>query len=149
MYIASKQEENRTGIIGYTAGVFDLFHIGHLNLLTEARKHCDKLIVGITTDELSMSYKGKRPIIPYAERAAIIGAIRFVDEVIPQHAMDRYSVWENRGFDITFVGDDWKGSAHWKKYEKIFSKVGVGVIYMPYTRHISSTLLRSKLQKPS
>jgi glycerol-3-phosphate cytidylyltransferase len=133
-------------VIGYTAGVFDLFHIGHLTLLEEASRHCDELIVGVTTDELSTSYKHKTPVIPYEERAAIVGALRCVDEVIPQHSMDRWSVWENRHFEVTIVGDDWKGSDLWNCYEQRFAEVGVHVVYVPYTVHISSSLLRAALR---
>lgn len=133
-------------MIGYTAGVFDMFHIGHLNLLEEARSRCDFLIVGLTTDELCTDYKHKTPVIPYEERAAILRSLRLVDEVIPQHSMDRYSVWKERRFDVTFVGDDWQGSDLWADYEGKFAKVGVDTVYLPYTGHISSTLLRKTLQ---
>ncbi|HEY5303458.1 MAG TPA: adenylyltransferase/cytidyltransferase family protein [Acidimicrobiales bacterium] len=134
--------------IGYTAGVFDMFHIGHLNLLEKARRHCDVLIVGLTTDELCQNYKHKNPVIPYFERAAIVRSLRLVDDVIPQHFMDRYSMWKERRFDVTFVGDDWRGSDLWIDYEEKFANVGVRVVYLPYTSHISSTLLR-KRSKPS
>jgi glycerol-3-phosphate cytidylyltransferase len=134
-------------VTGYTAGVFDLFHVGHLQLLTEARQRCDRLIVGVTTDQLCATYKHKIPVIPYAERSAIIGALRCVDEVIPQRAMDRWLTWEEHHFDITVVGDDWKGSLRWGDYERRFRQVGVKVIYLPYTAHTSSTLLRSVLER--
>jgi glycerol-3-phosphate cytidylyltransferase len=133
--------------VGYTAGVFDLFHIGHLTHLKEAKNHCDELIVGVTTDELSTSYKHKTPVIPFDERAAIVGALRCVDEVVPQYSMDRWSAWKERKFDLTIVGDDWKGSALWNSYEQRFAEVGVKVIYFPYTSRVSSTLLRTILQR--
>ena len=96
-------------IVGYTAGVFDLFHIGHLNILRRAKEQCDYLIVGVTVDEL-VSYKGKRAFIPYDERAAIVGAIRYVDKVVPQTTMNKMKAWEQYHFNRMFVGDDWKGS---------------------------------------
>jgi glycerol-3-phosphate cytidylyltransferase len=132
---------------GYTAGVFDLFHIGHLTLLEEARRHCDRLIVGVTSDELSTSFKHKIPIIPYRERAAIVAALRCVDEVIPQNSMDRWSVWEERHFNVTIVGDDWKNSDKWNSYEQRFAEVGVEVAYVHNAGRVSSTLLRATLEK--
>jgi glycerol-3-phosphate cytidylyltransferase len=146
---APTNKETKMAVLGYTAGVFDLFHIGHLRLLEEARRHCDKLIVGLTTDELCTTYKHKTPVIPYSERAAIVGALRVVDEVIPQTSMDRWSVWKVRHFDVTIVGDDWKGSELWDAYDEQFAEVGVDVIYLPYTANTSSTLLRATLQKIS
>lgn len=136
-------------VIGYTAGVFDLFHIGHLRHLEGARQHCDKLVVGVTTDELCATFKHKVPVIPYEERAAIVGALKFVDEVIPQQSMDRWRVWQERHFDVTVVGDDWYGSSKWDEYDRRFSGVGVKVVYLPYTAHTSSTMLRSALQRLS
>jgi len=136
-------------LTGYTAGVFDLFHIGHLRHLEAARRHCDRLIVGLTTDELCTAYKHKVPVIPYEERAAIVRAIRWVDEVIPQRSMDRWKVWEDRRFDVTVVGDDWEGSALWDEYERRFGQVGVKIVYLPYAGHTSSSLLRSVLQRLS
>ena len=108
--------------IGYTTGVFDLFHIGHLNILKRARLECDYLIVGITTDELAFSVKKKNPVIPFQERMEIIEAIKFVDEVVPQTTYDKFEAWNNLKFDRMFVGDDWKGTDEWIKIEKIFSK---------------------------
>ncbi len=112
--------------IGYTTGVFDLFHIGHLNLLRKARENCDYLIVGVTADEL-VSYKHKKAVIPFEERIKIVEAIRYVDEVVPQSDMDKFEAWERLQFDIMFVGDDWKGHPKWSKYEKQFSDVGVSI----------------------
>ncbi|WP_107851292.1 adenylyltransferase/cytidyltransferase family protein [Oceanimonas marisflavi] len=133
--------------IGYTTGVFDLFHIGHLNLLRRARLECDYLIVGVTTDELAFSRKNKKPIIPFHERLEIVENIKFVDEVLPQTSMDKMKAWKNIKFDKMFVGDDWKGSPTWKTIESDFKKVGVEIIYFPYTQHTSSTLLRDVLKK--
>ena len=118
--------------IGYTTGVFDLFHIGHLNILKRARLECDYLIVGITTDELAFSVKKKNPVIPFQERMEIIEAIKFVDEVVPQTTYDKFEAWNNLKFDRMFVGDDWKGTDEWIKIEKIFSKKNVEIIYFPY-----------------
>jgi glycerol-3-phosphate cytidylyltransferase len=133
--------------IGYTTGVFDLFHIGHLNILKRARLECDYLIVGITTDELAFSVKKKNPVIPFQERMEIIEAIKFVDEVVPQTTYDKFEAWNNLKFDRMFVGDDWKGTEEWIKIETIFSKKNVEIIYFPYTTHTSSSKLREVLDK--
>jgi len=134
-------------IVGYTTGVFDMFHIGHLNILRRAKEQCDYLIVGVSTDELCESYKHKQPVIPYEERKAIVEAIRFVDEVVPQIDRDKYGAWERIGFDRMFVGDDWKGSPLFSELEERFKKVGVEIVYFPYTKGTSSTVLREKLDK--
>ena len=133
-------------IVGYTSGVYDLFHVGHLNLLRNATSLCDNLIVGVSTDEL-VSYKNKKAVIPHAERMEIIRNIKGVDAVIPQADMDKFKMWERLKFDVMFVGDDWKGSDQWNKIENEFSKVGVEIIYFPYTTHTSSTILRDILSK--
>lgn len=131
--------------IGYTTGVFDMFHIGHLNILRRAKEQCDYLIVGVSTDELVESYKHKTPIIPYEERAEIVRAIRYVDEVIPQVNRDKFAAWENLKFNAMFVGDDWKGSTLFNEVEKKFKDVGVDIVYFPYTKGTSSTILREKI----
>lgn len=133
--------------IGYTTGVYDLFHIGHLNVLKRAKLECDYLIVGVTTDELSESRKGKRPIIPFLERMEIVEHIKFVDEVVPQSHMDKFQAWNDLRFNKMFVGDDWKGSDKWNDYERQFAAVGVEIVYFPYTTHTSSTILREVLDK--
>jgi len=133
--------------IGYTTGVFDLFHIGHLNLLRRARLECDYLIVGVTTDELSEQSKGKMPIIPFAERFSIIEALRWVDSVVPQVSYDKWEAWNNFKFNIMFVGDDWKNSARWNELQSKFRDVGVDIVYFPYTTHTSSTKIRSILDR--
>lgn len=132
-------------IIGYTSGVYDLFHIGHLNMLRNSRSLCDKLIVGVTTDEL-VSYKNKKAVIPFNERVEIIRNIRCVDTVVPQENMDKMKQWEKLKFDIIFVGDDWHGTKKWKKFEEDFTKVGVQIIYFPYTKGVSSTKLNLILE---
>lgn len=132
-------------VIGYTTGVFDLFHVGHLNILKRAKEQCDYLIVGVTVDEL-VAYKGKKAFIPYEERAAIVEAIRYVDKVIPQDSMDKMAAWEKLHFNKMFVGDDWKGTNTWNHWEEEFAKVGVEIVYFPYTKKTSSTLLREALK---
>ena len=132
-------------VIGYTTGVFDMFHIGHLNILKRAKQHCDILIVGVTTDELCQAYKNKLPIIPYEERKAIIEAIQYVDKVVPQLNRDKFSAWEEHKFDVMFVGDDWKGSELFEVVEKKLNAVGCRVEYLPYTQGTNSTILREKV----
>lgn len=131
-------------VIGYTTGVFDLFHIGHLNILKRAKEQCDYLIVGVTVDEL-VAYKGKKAFIPYDERAAIVGAIRYVDRVVPQDSMDKMAAWQKYHFQKMFVGDDWKGTDIWNRWETEFAKVGTEVVYFPYTKQTSSSQLREAL----
>lgn len=134
-------------IIGYTTGVFDLFHIGHLNILRRAKEQCDYLIVGVSTDELVEDYKHKRPVICYEERCEIVKAIRYVDEVVPQEDRDKFAAWERLHFDRMFVGDDWKGSAMFTELEERFQPHGVEIVYFPYTKETSSTLLKETLNK--
>ena len=131
-------------IIGYTTGVFDLFHIGHLRLLKRAKKNCDKLIVGVTTDEL-VTYKYKKSVIPFEERMEIIGGISCVDKVVPQVSMDKMEAWRQLKFDVMVVGNDWKGTEKWNQYEIDFERVGVIIIYFPYTKGTSSTLINEIL----
>jgi glycerol-3-phosphate cytidylyltransferase len=133
--------------IGYTTGVFDLFHIGHLNILKRAKLECDYLIVGVTSDELALSAKNKKPIIPFQERMEIVESIKFVDEVIPQTNYDKMEAWNNLKFDLMFVGNDWKGTDKWNKIEKDFDQHGVKILYFPYTSHTSSSILRGILEK--
>lgn len=134
-------------VIGYTTGVFDLFHIGHLNVLSSAKSMCDRLVVGVTTDELAEARKAKRPIIPFEERCEIVQAVRYVDKVVPQETMDKFKAWEQWKFHKMFVGDDWKGTEKWNKLEVEFATRGVEIIYFPYTKHTSSSLLREVLAK--
>lgn len=132
--------------IGYTTGVYDLFHVGHLNLLKRAKERCDYLIVGVTVDEL-VAYKHKKAVIPFEERQAIVEAIRYVDKVVPQTSMDKMEAWREHKFDVMFVGDDWKGTDKWNEYERQFKEVGVEIEYFPYTKGTSSTLLNEVLIK--
>ncbi|WP_252371102.1 adenylyltransferase/cytidyltransferase family protein [Listeria newyorkensis] len=136
---------NKKYKIGYTTGVYDMFHIGHLNLLKKAKEQCDYLIVGVTVDEL-VSYKNKEAIIPFEERLEIVRQISYVDEVVPQINMNKMEAWQNLGFEAIFVGDDWKGSDAWNQFEVDFQQVGVNIEYLPYTQGTSSTQLRQTLQ---
>ncbi|MGM9645596.1 MAG: adenylyltransferase/cytidyltransferase family protein [Eubacteriales bacterium] len=136
-------------IIGYTTGVFDMFHIGHLNILERAKAQCDYLIVGVSTDELVQHDKNKTPIIPYDERAKIVESIRYVDKVVPQFDKNKFAAWEKYKFNKMFVGDDWKGTEVWNHFEEQFSAVGVEIIYLPHTDGISSTKLASVIKKLS
>ena len=133
-------------IVGYTSGVLDLFHVGHLNLLRNAKSMCDKLIVGVTTDEL-VSYKNKQAVIPHQERMEIVRSIEFVDAVIPQNSMDKFEMWEKLKFNVMFVGDDWFKSEKWKELDLKFQKVDTQIVYFPYTSGTSSTLLNETLLK--
>lgn len=132
-------------IVGYTTGVFDLFHVGHLNILKKAKSCCDYLIVGVSTDELVYEYKRKYPVIPYNERIEIIKAIRYVDEVVEQENMDKYEAWRRLHFDKYFHGDDWKNTELYKYTEEKFAKEGVEVVYFPYTVGTSSTIIKNFL----
>lgn len=131
--------------VGYTTGVFDMFHIGHLNILKRAKEQCEYLIVGVSTDDLVKSYKGKTPIIPYEERFAIVEAIRYVDRVVPQETMDKMQMWKELNFDALFHGSDWKGSAMYNDLIVQFREVGTDVVFLPHTAGVSSTLLSEVL----
>lgn len=133
--------------IGYTTGVYDMFHIGHLNILKRAKEQCEVLIVGVSTDELVQEYKNKTPIIPFEERMEIVNAIKYVDKVIPQTSMDKFKAWENLGFNAIFHGDDWKGSAMYNEVEEKLKEVGVDMVFLPHTDGTSSTLLSEKLHR--
>lgn len=131
--------------IGYTTGVFDMFHIGHLNIIKKAKSMCDYLIVGVTTDELCALRKNKKPIVCQDDRVAIVKAIRYVDQVELQENMDKLDAVKRLGVDVVFVGSDWKGTPSWNQYEKEFAEVGCKVVYLDHTDGISSTILREKL----
>jgi glycerol-3-phosphate cytidylyltransferase len=130
--------------VGYAAGVFDLFHIGHVNILRNARAMCDRLIVGVTVDEL-VAYKNKRAVIPFEERIEIVRACRHCDVAVPQETMDKMDAWQRYKFSVMFVGDDWYQHEKWKAFDKQFADVGVRVVYMPYTKSTSSTLINQTL----
>jgi glycerol-3-phosphate cytidylyltransferase len=131
--------------IGYTTGVYDLFHIGHVNLLRRARLECDYLIVGVTTDELCIEAKGKAPIIPFTERMSVVESVRYVDMVVPQVNYDKMEAWRNHKFNVMFVGDDWKGTPKWVSLEQEFSALGVEIVYFPYSQQTSSSRIRAIL----
>lgn len=133
--------------VGYTTGVYDMFHIGHLNIIKRAKAQCDYLIVGVTTDELCYKRKKKYPIICESDRMAIVRELRCVDEVVPQGDMDKLSAVKKFHADVVFVGSDWKGTEAWNKYEKEFAEEGCAVIYLEHTDGISSTILRDRLNR--
>lgn len=133
--------------IGYTTGVYDMFHIGHLNILRRAKELCDYLIVGVTTDALCLQNKNKLPVICEAERVAIVESIRYVDRVVLQENMDKLSAVEKYGADAVFVGSDWKGTPQWEQYEKELASVGCAVVYLSHTDGISSTVLRERMNR--
>ena len=133
--------------VGYTTGVFDMFHIGHLNILKRAKAMCDYLIVGVSTDEVVQEYKHKKPVIPFEDRLAIVEAIKYVDKAIPQTTMDKMVAYKELHFDALFHGSDWKDSTMYDEIEKTFSAIGVDVVFLPHTDGISSTLIREKSDK--
>ena len=134
-------------IIGYTTGVYDMFHIGHLNIIRRAKEQCDYLIVGVSTDELVQREKAKTPVINFQERVEIVKAIRYVDQVVPQVDKDKVAAWERYHFDKMFVGSDWQGSPQWNEYEKQFEPLGVEIVYLPHTDGISSTGLTEVIKQ--
>ena len=133
--------------IGYTSGVYDMFHIGHLNILQRAKDLCETLVVGVTTDELCYTRKNKYPIICQDNRKAIVGAIRYVDKVVDQTDMDKLNMVKTLGAEAVFVGSDWKGTPAWDKYEKEFAQLGCTVVYLDHTDGISSTKKKKKILK--
>lgn len=131
--------------VGYTTGVFDLFHIGHLNILKRAKQMCEYLIVGVSTDELVMEYKNKKPVIPFEERKAIVEAIKYVDKVVAQEDHDKIKMWEKLKFDAVFHGDDWKNSTMYNELEKNFERNNIAMVFLPHTEGTSSTTIAEKL----
>ena len=129
-------------VIGYTTGVYDMFHIGHLNILRRAKEQCDYLVVGVSTDELVQKVKNKTPIIPFADRCEIVGAIKYVDKVVPQFDKNKMAAWEKYHFNKMFVRSDWKGTEAWNRFEEEFKPLGVEIVYLDHTDGISSTILR-------
>jgi glycerol-3-phosphate cytidylyltransferase len=134
-----------TKIVGYAPGAYDMFHVGHLNILRQAKQHCDYLIAGVVSDEMCLLTKGKTPVVPLAERMEIVSHISFVDEVVAEVVPDKVETWRSVQFDVIFKGDDWRGTAKGVKLERDFAALGVEVVYFPYTIHTSSTLLRQAL----
>lgn len=133
-------------VIGYTTGVYDMFHIGHLNILRRAKEQCDFLIVGVSTDELVQHDKNKIPIIPFEDRCKIVESIKYVDKVVPQFDKNKIGAWEKYKFHKMFVGSDWKGTDAWNLFEKQFNVLGVEIIYLNHTDGISSSMLRKKME---
>lgn len=134
-------------VIGYTTGVYDMFHIGHLNVISKAKEYCDYLIVGVSTDELVQKDKGKTPVIPFEERVKIVAALRDVDQVVPQVDKNKMAAWEKYHFNKMFVGSDWEGTPQWKIFEEQFQPLGVEIVYLPHTDGISSTELTGVIKK--
>lgn len=132
-------------IIGYTSGVYDLFHVGHVNILRNAKAMCDKLVVGVTVDEL-VAYKGKQSVIPYHERIEVVRSCKYVDVAIPQNNMDKAAAAKKNHASYLFVGDDWYETEKWEEHENELAKVGCKVIYFPYTQGTSSTLINETLK---
>lgn len=133
--------------VGYTTGVFDMFHVGHLNILKRAKEQCEFLIVGVSTDELVKNYKKKIPVIPFEERKEIVESIKYVDRVVPQTSMNKMEAWKQLHFDAIFHGDDWKGSNLYNEVEAELNKVGCDMVFLPHTDGTSSTLLTDVLHK--
>ena len=133
--------------IGYTTGVFDMFHIGHLNILRRAKEQCDFLIVGVSDDDLVYSYKKKHPIVPVEDRMEILSSIRFVDQVVKQTSMDKFKAWEKLKFNVMFHGDDWKGSNLYNEIEEKLKAVNVDTIYLPHTDGISTTIITEIIKR--
>lgn len=129
-------------VVGYVPGAYDMFHIGHLNILRRARAQCDRLIAGVVTDEVLVKAKGRAPIVPHAERLEIVGSMGCVDEVVTDVSSDKVVMWERLGFDVLFKGDDWKGTEKGDRLVADLGRVGVRVVFFPYTVHTSSTALR-------
>jgi glycerol-3-phosphate cytidylyltransferase len=134
-----------TKIVGYAPGAYDMFHVGHLNILRQAKQHCDHLIAGVVSDEMCRLAKGKSPVVPLAERMEIVSHISFVDEVVAEVVPDKVETWRSVRFDVLFKGDDWRGTPKGLKLERDFADLGVQIVYFPYTMHTSSTLLRKAL----
>lgn len=132
---------------GYTDGVYDLFHVGHLNMIQAAKKKCGYLIVGVHGDDVVEGYKHRRPIIPEEERKRIVESIRGVDRVEINRFRDKLKLWELYHFDVIFIGDDWKGTDRWNHFEKELAEIGVDVVYVPYTKGISTTEIRQKIME--
>ncbi|MDJ0312343.1 adenylyltransferase/cytidyltransferase family protein [Arthrobacter sp. H35-D1] len=133
--------------VGYAVGAFDLFHVGHLNILRQARSRCDFLIAGVVNDELCAEAKGHTPVIPLNERLEIVASISCVDKAVVEDHANRLESWQELHFDVFFKGDDWRGTAAGFELERQFSSVGVAVVYFPYTLNTSSTLLRRTLNR--
>ena len=131
--------------VGYVPGVYDMFHIGHLNVLRNASLHCDHLIAGVVSDEMAAVAKGREPIVPLVERLEIVRSVRYVDEAVAETVADKVEMWRRFKFDVLIKGDDWRNTPKGRALEERMAEVGVEVIYLPYTAHTSSSLLRRVL----
>lgn len=131
--------------IGYTDGVYDMFHVGHLNMIREAKKLCDYLIVGVHSDEIVEGYKHRKTVINENDRREIVEAIKYVDKAVINTTRDKLELWKLHKFDVVFIGDDWKGTERWNNFEKVLAEISVSVEYVPYTKGISTTQIRKTL----
>lgn len=131
--------------IGYTTGVFDLFHIGHLNILRQAKENCEFLIVGVCTDELVRELKGKLPLIPFSQRIEIVKSVRYVDQVVPEVTLDKLEAWNKLHYDVLFKGSDAQRRPVYREIEQYLSDVGVDVHYFPHTDGVSSSELKKRI----
>ncbi len=141
------QQQIKKYRVGYTQGVYDMFHIGHLHIINSAAALCERLIVGVNSDQLVEAYKGKKTVIRQEERAEIIRNLKSVDECVIVESLDKVEQYKRYGFDVVFIGDDWKGNERWVKTEKDLKPFGVDVVYLPHTPNISSTLLRVEIPR--
>ena len=146
MKSGSKNQSKPKRIVGFTSGVFDLFHIGHLNILQRAKSLCDKLIVGVTVDEL-VGYKEAEAVIPFSERLEIVKNIKCVDLAIPQDHLDKFVMWKKLKFDVMFIGDDWYDTERFRNFEDELAEVGVQIIYLPYTDGVSTSLIKNRIEQ--
>lgn len=135
------------GVVGYVPGVFDMFHIGHLNIVRRSRDRCDWLIAGVVDDDAVEQMKGYRPIVPLVERLEIVSSVRYVDEVIADHSADKRLAWHEKAFDVIFKGADWQDTDKGRRLEAQMAELGVRVEYLPYTEHTSSSALRETLNR--
>ncbi len=134
---------------GITVGVFDMFHVGHLNLLERCKAQCDELIVAICDDDYVRNIKHKEPVIVQSDRVRLVEALKCVDRAVLvdyKRTDDKMLLWEELGFDVLFSGDDWKGSERYLKTEKEFKKIGVSIEYLPYTQGVSTTDIKEKIK---
>jgi glycerol-3-phosphate cytidylyltransferase len=136
-------------LVGYAPGAYDMFHIGHLNILRRASEQCDLLIAGVVSDEVVGEAKGKLPIVPFAERLEIVRSIRYVHEAVPDLHTDKFDSWRELKFDVLFKGDDWRGTERGIKLESRLTEVGARIVYFPYTVQTSSTALRKAISAPA
>ena len=132
--------------IGYAPGAYDLFHIGHINLLRRAKEQCDYLVAGVVSDEVLIEHKGVTPVIPLAERLEIVRNVRFVDTAVPAVTNDKVAIWKDLRFNVLFKGNDWQGTENGNKLEREFATLGVEIVYLPYTLATSSSALRRTLK---